>query len=108
MNFSADVEKIDGATLIRIHGEIDVANSELLGQAIEPFLGSGQRIVLDFGEVEFIDSACLNVLVQARRVLAADGGSLVLRNPSAMTRRMLVLTGLPDLLEDTGDDPTRG
>lgn len=105
MNFSAHVEKIDGATLIHLNGEIDVVSSEQLRSAIEPFLGPGHRIVLDFREVQFIDSACLNALVQARRSLAAEGGSLLVRDPSAMARRILLVTGLHDLLEDAGENP---
>lgn len=105
--FSTEVEKIDGATLIHVRGEIDIVTAERLRDAIEPFLGPEQRIVLDFAEVHFMDSSCLNVLVPARGSLTADGGSLVLRNPSAMARRVLNATGLQDLLdEDARDNPT--
>jgi anti-anti-sigma factor len=106
-DFSTEVETIDGATLIHVRGAIDMSTAERLRDAIEPFLGPEQRIVLDFAEVHFMDSMCLNVLVQARGSLTADGGSLVLRNPSAMARRILHTTGLQDLLdEDARDNPT--
>jgi anti-sigma B factor antagonist len=104
--FSTEVEKSDGATLIHVRGEIDMETAGRLRDAIEPHLGPDQRIVLDFSDVEFMDSSCLKVLVQARGSLTADGGSLVLRNPSAIARRMLDATGLQDLLdEDAHDNP---
>jgi anti-sigma B factor antagonist len=104
--FSTEVEKSDGVTLIHVRGEIDMETAERLRDAIEPHLGPDQRIVLDFSSVDFMDSSCLKVLVQARGSLTADGGSLVLRNPSAMARRVLGATGLQDLLdEDAYDNP---
>ena len=103
-NFSTEVETLEGATLIRVRGEIDMATCERLRDAIEPHLGPAQRLVLDFSGVEFMDSSCLKVLVQARGALTADGGSLVLRNPSQMARRLLNATELQDMLDDDARD----
>jgi anti-anti-sigma factor len=50
-----------------------------------------------------MDSACLNVLVQARGTLTADGGSLFLRNPSLAAHRVLTVSGLEDLLQTDAD-----
>lgn len=105
--FSTDVEKIDGATLIHVRGEIDIATCGRLRDAIESHLGPEQKIVLDLSGVDFMDSSCLKVLVQARGTLTADGGSLVLRNPSRAARRLLEVTDVQDLLdEDAQDNPT--
>lgn len=90
----------DGQTIAVVSGEIDMATCERLRDAIEPHLGPGQRIVLDLSGVTFMDSACLSVLVQARGTLSADGGSLILRNPSHAARRVLSLSGI-DRLFDT-------
>ena len=79
-NFSTEVAHTGDATLIYVRGEIDIATCERLRDAIEPHLGPGQSVILDLGGVEFIDSSGLHVLEQARGVLTADGGSLVLRN----------------------------
>ena len=87
-NFSTEVETLEGATLIHVRGEIDIATCGRLRDVIEPHLGPAQRLVLDFSGVEFMDSSCLKVLVQARGALTADGGSLVLRNPSQIARRL--------------------
>ena len=103
-NFSTEVETLEGATLIRVRGEIDIATCERLRDAIESHLGPEQKIVLDFAGVEFMDSSCLNVLVQARGALTADGGSLVLRNPSPLARRLLEIAALQDLLDDDARD----
>ncbi len=106
-DFSTAVSRDDGRTVIRIRGEIDMATCERLRDAIEPFMAPEQSIVLELSEVRFMDSSMLNVLVQARGRLTADGGSLVLRNPSQAARRLLSVAGLQDLLDtDATDNPS--
>ena len=45
-----------------------------------------------------MDSSFLNVLVQARGTLTADGGSLFLRNPSVAAHRLVTIGGMEALL----------
>lgn len=97
--FSTEVASEGDATLIYVRGEIDVATCERLRDAIEPHLGPQQTIILDLSGVEFMDSACLHVLVHARGTLTADGGSLFLRNPSHAAHRLVTISGLHDLLQ---------
>jgi anti-sigma B factor antagonist len=105
--FSTEVTESEGATAIHVRGEIDMTTAERLRDAIEPLMGPKQTIILDFSEVRFMDSSCLNVLVQARGRLTENGGSLILRNPSTAARRLLTVTGATDLLEtDARDHPS--
>ncbi len=104
--FSVTAERFDGQVVIQVGGEIDIATCERLRDAIEPHLGPQQTMVLDLSEVEFMDSSCLHVLEQARGTLTADGGSLILRNPSEAARRLLTAAGAERLLdEDVDEDP---
>ena len=103
-NFSTDVAQTGDATVIYVRGEIDIATCERLRDAIEPHLGPRQSVILDLAGVEFIDSSGLHVLEQARGTLTADGGSLVLRNPSKAAHRLLTVTQTEDLLEADADD----
>jgi anti-anti-sigma factor len=104
--FRTDVAKIDGGTVILVHGEIDLATCERLRDAIEPHLGPRQTIILDLADVHFMDSSCLKVLVQARGSLTEDGGSLMLRNPSHAARRLLDAAGVEFLLAHEDDPPS--
>jgi anti-anti-sigma factor len=74
-----------------------------LRDAIEPHMSPAQTIVLDLSGVEFMDSSCLAVLVQARGTLTADGGSLILRNPSEVAHRLLSLAGIEFILAEDAD-----
>ena len=103
--FSTEVAQVDGATVIHVRGEIDMATCERLRDAIEPHLGPKQTIILDLSGVQFMGSACLHVLERARGHLTADGGSLILRNPSEAARRLLTAAGAERLLDENIEDP---
>ena len=103
LDFSVEVIAEGGATVARVRGEVDMATCERLRDAIEPYLGPRQTVILDLAEVSFMDSSMLNLLVQARGRLTRDGGSLVLRNPSEAARRLLTIGEMSDLLESEGE-----
>jgi anti-sigma B factor antagonist len=104
--FSTKVVRVDGATVIYVQGELDMATAERLRDAVEPHMGPEQTIVLDLSGVDFMDSACLKVLVHARGQLTADGGSLILRNPSRAAHRLLTIAGVEFILaEDAEEHP---
>jgi len=101
---STEVTQTGNETVIQVRGEIDMATAGQLRDAIEPHMGPAQIIVMDLSEVKFMDSSCLNVLAEARTTLTADGGSLLLRNPSSAAHRVLTAGGLTDLLETDARD----
>jgi anti-sigma B factor antagonist len=107
VNFSTDVAQTGDATVIIVRGEIDIATCERLRDVIEPHLGPRQSVILDLSGVEFMDSSGLHVLEHARGTLTADGGSLILRNPSEAAHRLLTVTDTEDLLEVDADDHPR-
>ncbi len=98
-DFSTEVAEVEGATVIHVRGEIDMATCERLRDAIEPHLGPTQTLVLDLSGVRFMDSSSHTVLEQARATLTADGGSLILRKPSEAARRLLTMVRAERLLE---------
>ncbi len=102
--FSTKVDATAEGTIIHVRGEIDIATAGRLRDVIEPHMGPKQTIILDFSKVEFMDSSCLNLLVQARGRLTENGGSLILRNPSRAAHRLLSIRGATDLLETDAQD----
>ena len=74
------VSNIDG-TVVRIEGDLDLANSRDLGACLSKLIHSGQRTEIDLSGVEFIDSNGLKALIEAhRRALELDA-ELVLVAP---------------------------
>jgi anti-sigma B factor antagonist len=84
-----------GATVITLTGEIDVSNVEQLRAAMDPVLsGRPDRLVFDLGELHFMDSSGIALLLES----AERAGDVVLRRPSDIIRRVIVSTGLTDIL----------
>lgn len=84
-------------------GDVDVARVPAM--LARTFAGaySKDHVVVDLSEVCFLDSAGLGVLVQARVLLRAQGGDLLVRNPSPMVRWMFAYFDFDDLIEPAPD-----
>jgi anti-sigma B factor antagonist len=90
--------KCGGAT-IRLAGDLDMASAPLINEALQMVpLARSRQIRLDLSAVSFCDCAGLNALIAGDRSLRAAGGRLTLVDPSAPTRRLLLLTGLDRVL----------
>jgi anti-sigma B factor antagonist len=88
------VEAVGEACIVRLGGELDLYNAnqvrDALGNACNE---SPERIVVDLGEVEFIDSTALGVLIEARTKLD-NRRAFMLAAPGLETRRALQISGL--------------
>jgi anti-sigma B factor antagonist len=91
------VEEVGDAYVVRLGGELDLYNAAQVRAAlVEACAQAPERIVVDLGEVEFVDSTALGVLIEARTRLDNRGG-LVLAAPRLETRRALQISGLDKL-----------
>jgi anti-anti-sigma factor len=99
------VEVREGAVIVRLAGELDLYNAEVLRAALaEAIATAPKRIVIDMTAVGFVDSTALGVLIEARSRLAED--ALLLAAPQRETRRTLQVSGLDRHLpvHDSVDD----
>lgn len=84
------------AVVIAVAGDLDIATADQLFQQAHGVLrdGAPARLVLDLSGIEFLDSSGIGTLVELRNVATDTDGALVLRRPSARTRRLLQITAL--------------
>lgn len=88
------VERDDGAVIVRLVGELDLYNApDLKASLLEVLSEQPRRLVIDLGEVAFVDSTALGVLIEARTKLA-DRQSFLLAAPGVETHRALQISGL--------------
>lgn len=66
------------------------------------------RIVVDFGNVTFISSACLGKLISLHRKVQAGGGWLKIRNLSPDIAEVFRITQLDRFLDSDGKDDDEG
>ena len=79
--------------VVQVTGEVDVATSALLADAIARAMELEAReridLVIDLSDMRFIDASGMSVLVKAAQQARARGGTLVLRSPNRTVRRLL-------------------
>jgi anti-sigma B factor antagonist len=85
-----------GVTVARLRGEVDLAGIADLGRALAAAARDGDRgLVLDLGDIAYLDSAGLHLLHDAARALAARGQTLRLAvAPGAAVLRLLELVDI--------------
>jgi anti-sigma B factor antagonist len=82
-------------SVLRLLGELDLSNKDLLRDAISGALEHGPRVlVLDLSGLSFMDCGGLRVLVQTHKHLAEDQRQLFVAGSRPMVRRLIRITGL--------------
>jgi anti-sigma B factor antagonist len=90
----AGVDRRDGNVVVRLAGELDLYNAHHVRETLVACSDENpQRLVVDLGEVQFIDSTALGVLVEARSRMT-NKQAFVLAAPGAEARRALEVSGL--------------
>jgi anti-sigma B factor antagonist len=101
----------DGWTLARVGGELDVATApRLREQLLAAITSGGPRLILDLGDVDFLDSTGLGVIVGLLKRARTLGGDLRLVCPSPAIRKVFEITALDRTmpLADTVDEALAG
>ena len=89
----AEVWRDGDAVVVRFRGELDLANVERVRDVLlDAAHGDARRLIVDLGDVTFLDSTALGALVQTHRALGER--ALVLVAPAGDPRRALDVSGL--------------
>ena len=107
----ATIDAADSLARLQLTGEVDAATAPLLEASIVDAAGAGAReIVLDCGDLSFIDSSGLSVLVASHKRLRDRGCLLVVDSPPPAARRLFEIAGLDRVLtiRDGREGPTTG
>ena len=90
----AGVDRLNAAVVIRLAGELDLYNApELRTTLLELCSEQPERLVVDLGNVDFVDSTALGVLIEARTRLE-NRQTFLLAAPGLETHRALSISGL--------------
>lgn len=91
------------ACVVHMSGDIDMVMVPELREQLGEAVGSGcSDIVLDFEEVDYVDSSALGLLVWLDHLLGPRGGRLVLAGANSDVSRILELSGLATVARSVG------
>ena len=94
--FRVELDQDDGMVhRLRLIGEMDAGTIEVFRNAIGELKEAGaERVILDLGELDFIDSTGLGGLVAALKRFRDVDGDVVLTDVRPRVAKLLELTGL--------------
>ncbi|MBR3157589.1 MAG: STAS domain-containing protein [Atopobiaceae bacterium] len=99
MSLVVSANKTGDTCVVTVAGEVDVSNADELRTVLNEVLDSGvSAIEVDLGEVPYIDSTGIGVLVGVSRRAADASVSLRVANPQRNVARVLSLLGVGDEL----------
>ena len=84
----------DDVVCVALRGEIDLAAADAVGRELRTVLDEYVvPLVLDLGDVTFLDSSGMRALLVAHRRSAAEGRALTIVDASLPVRRVIELSG---------------
>ncbi|HEV7654390.1 MAG TPA: STAS domain-containing protein [Mycobacteriales bacterium] len=94
MNFSTASRDHAGHTVLSVSGEVDIHTSPMLRLALADLTGPERRLIVDLGDVQFLDSSGLGALVEGLNRAKDMDGDLSLVCPAGPMLKLLRITGL--------------
>lgn len=88
------------AIVIALSGRVDAATAPQFEEKILELIASGQlRLVIDLGDLEYVNSAGLRALLVAGKRLKPHGGRLLLAAPREPVRQVLQISGFSSMFD---------
>ena len=108
MSMKASTRQVDGVTIVDLSGRITLGEgSVVLRDTIKDLLGKGQKkILLNLGDVSYIDSSGIGELVSAFTSVRNQGGELKLLNLTKKVHDLLQITKLYTVFDVKDDEAT--
>ena len=106
MSMKASTRQIDGVTIVDLSGRITLGEgSVILRDTVKDLLGKGQkRILLNLGDVSYIDSSGIGELVSAFTSVRNQGGELKLLHLTKKVHDLLQITKLYTVFDVKDDE----
>ncbi|CDG64931.1 MAG: anti-sigma factor antagonist [Methanobacterium sp.] len=93
------IEKtLEGKTLtVKLDGRLDTNTTPKVEEELKEILPGVEDLVLDFGDLKYISSAGLRLILSTQKTMNQQG-SLVIRNVNDMVMEIFETTGFDDVL----------
>ena len=106
MSLKSSQRQVDGVTILDLSGRITLGEgSVVLRDTIREVLGKGEKkILLNLGDVTYIDSSGIGELVSAFTAVRKEGGDLKLLNLTKKVHDLLQITKLYTVFDVKDDE----
>jgi anti-sigma B factor antagonist len=106
VKLQSSTRQVEGVTIVDLSGRITLGDaSGVVRDVINDLMGKGnKKVLLNLGEVNYIDSSGIGVLVSSFTTVRSQGGELKLVNLSKRIRDLLQITKLYTLFDVKDDE----
>ncbi|MEG1743002.1 MAG: anti-sigma factor antagonist [Clostridia bacterium] len=96
-----DYEIIDGTMTVKLCGEMDHHSAKTLRTEIDAIIEVSRplSLILDASKINFCDSSGLGFIMGRYKKITTYGGTLILKNPSISTQKILIIAGMDKLIK---------
>ncbi len=102
-DLAIDIASEGQARVVRLQGELDLANAEQLTEALSKLEPAPEgRVVIDLSECDFIDSAGLSAILHGAQEVSHTGGSVRIACPEGHLRDLLRITAIDQSIPVVG------
>jgi anti-sigma B factor antagonist len=108
VKLQTSTREVEGVTVVDLSGRITLGEaSGAVRDVINDLMSKGnKKVLLNLGEVNYIDSSGIGVLVSGFSTVRSRGGELKLVNVSKRIRELLQITKLYHLFDVKDDEAT--
>lgn len=92
--FSISSQRLEDGILVALSGDLDLATAAVVEEELRRAEASESLIVLDLGEVSFMDSTGLRTVIAADQRMRERGGSLRIVHVPSQVNRLFELVGM--------------
>lgn len=91
-----DIKTENGTAIATLSGEIDHHNARELRAELDRYIITAQprELAMDFGNITFMDSSGIGLIMGRSKLMKECGGRLEVRNTQPYIRRVLRLSGI--------------
>ena len=91
-----DTRVVDGVTILDVHGKITIGDGsvEIRNKVRETLDQGNKKILLNLGDVSYVDSSGIGELVSSFTTVTNQGGELKLVNLTKSLQELLAITKL--------------
>jgi anti-sigma B factor antagonist len=103
-----DTRNVNGITILELHGKVTIGEgSREIREKIRELLDSGNKdILLNLGDVSYVDSSGIGELVSSYTTVTNQGGQFKLLHLTKKIRELLAITKLLTVFDSFDDEET--
>ena len=103
-----DTRNVNGITILDLHGKVTIGEgSREIRKTIRELLDAGNKnILLNLGDVSYVDSSGIGELVSSYTTVTNQGGQFKLLHLTKKIRELLAITKLLTVFDSYDDEET--